>query len=647
VNGRLAAALGLLAASCSEPAVGRPEDPGLTGVGLGTLAPDVLLPGTIVTVTGESFVDEPWGDSQLHLAGGEEESAPLDVRLAAHYVDARTLEAVVDAHAFAALGGDGASFAGTAEIEVRSAVDQRVYHTTLLDTSFVLRERLSPRIDSLLQVGVIFPNEPLALTGSGLLLRGEGVTVAVVEGCFTPEGADGCEAIAAIEVPVSTTDPFDRTHGSFAFAPEIAGIAPGRFEGTVLLRNRHASELVLDSPPLAVTYDLQRPIVYGASTDDASLGEYVTITGGGFVGGEGSTLLAFTGTFTSDDTGLVQQLDEELLPELVDGHTIRYVINEDDALGQLLDVRYDSGTFEGVVTPSIEWHGDEVIGDPSPFAFHLAKVHQVVYVAFTPAYLESLRAFGLRAVDSRIRTRVLEVIRRDFATIGVEVRDQVPDDFAYYAEVDVGGPDPNGLGLLGYDNTPGKDTENVRLYDRIGGVNAVTQQDGYPGFGGVFIESLLGYSEHPGALAMSSSPDPRFDAIFDPFRPDRGGTPVGAADLAGGEVPTLAGSDGCPAAGSDRSQQIGCAVWALASMIGSTVSHELGHSLGLADPYGPDFHDLGDEDDRLMDADRPFAERAELDGEGPSRFCDAEYVYLRAILPTADPDDPSPRPPCS
>ena len=50
--------------------------------------------------------------------------------------------------------------------------------------------------------------------------------------------------------------------------------------------------------------------------------------------------------------------------------------------------------------------------------------------------------------------------------------------------------DPNGLGLFGYDNTPGKDDGNTRLYDKLGGLNAQTQQDGYPGYGGVFLESI-------------------------------------------------------------------------------------------------------------------------------------------------------------
>jgi hypothetical protein len=50
----------------------------------------------------------------------------------------------------------------------------------------------------------------------------------------------------------------------------------------------------------------------------------------------------------------------------------------------------------------------------------------------------------------------------------------------------------------------------------------------------------------------------------------------------------------------------------------------------------------------MMDngGDRPFGERAEFEGEGPANFCVTEYEYLRQILPTADPDDPTERPTC-
>ena len=76
--------------------------------------------------------------------------------------------------------------------------------------------------------------------------------------------------------------------------------------------------------------------------------------------------------------------------------------------------------------------------------------------------------------------------------------------------------------------------------------------------------------------------------------------------------------------------------------------HEIGHSLGLANPYAEGFHNAGDGENRLMDSggDRPFFERAELEGQGPGVFCDDEYQYLREVLPTSDPPNEIERPGC-
>ena len=178
-------------------------------------------------------------------------------------------------------------------------------------------------------------------------------------------------------------------------------------------------------------------------------------------------------------------------------------------------------------------------------------------------------------------------------------------------------------------------------------MNAVTQEDGSPGYGGVFIESLFAFSTHPGDHAAEvDQSDERFDEIFDHFRPDQDGSPVTSGDLAGGAVDELTDSSSCPA--SDRDAQIACAVFVLGSTVGTTLSHEIGHSLGLANPFGEGFHNNSDEPKRMMDngGDRPFGERAEFEGEGPANFCVTEYEYLRQILPTADPDDPTERPTC-
>jgi hypothetical protein len=135
-----------------------------------------------------------------------------------------------------------------------------------------------------------------------------------------------------------------------------------------------------------------------------------------------------------------------------------------------------------------------------------------------------------------------------------------------------------------------------------------------------------------------------FDQIFDPFRADQDGQPVTASDLSG-DLPPADGSS-CPA--SDRKGQIACAIYVMGNLVGGTLAHEIGHSLGLANPYMEGFHNAGDAPNRLMDAggDRPFLERAVLQGQGPGVFCDDEYAYLRQILPSSDAPNGVTRPGC-
>jgi hypothetical protein len=260
--------------------------------------------------------------------------------------------------------------------------------------------------------------------------------------------------------------------------------------------------------------------------------------------------------------------------------------------------------------------------------------------------VESLRAYGLRALDTAIRERVLDVMARDYAGINLELRTEEPDDLDLYTIVEIAGEDPNQQGLLGYDNTPGKDFNNERLHDRIGSFNAQTEAEGFAAYGGVFVESMFTFSSHPPAGLVADAPSPLFDAIFDPLREDRGGRPVSSTDDVDGGITVPDSGAACP--GTDRPTQVACAVWTLGSLIGTTASHELGHALGLAQPMVTNaFHNLGDGPSRLMDAgaQRPFEERAEL-GDGPGVFCESSYQYLRNILPTGEPSPDVERPPC-
>ena len=480
------------------------------------------------------------------------------------------------------------------------------------------------------------------IEGDGFLFGDEeGRTVAVVSGCFQAEGEGSCLPVTATEIDGTPETLFDRTRVVFPFHPRIAGIHPGEFVGTVVVKNVHGDGEAVSGAPIPVTYQLLSPVVTGFAPEIASLGQYVLIDGGGFGGPDShfpamSTMLHLEGTFIKDGqtTGVPVTLD--LGTEFVSGHRVRYVISEDDELADLMDLRKDAGRFTGTVTPTLRTGDDEVLGDTVPVSFGIGHVKQVVWVRFLPSYVESLRHFGLRAMDARIRERVLAIARRDYAGVNIEFRTEPPTDFALYSTVELSGPDPNGRGLFGYDNTPGKDVGNLRLYDKIGGVNAQTLEDGNEGYGGVFIESFFRLGKHPGRFGELNEEmsDEIFDQIFDPFRPDVGGRTVEASDVAGISSWRTDG-EGCPV-GSDRKEQLRCAVFVLGSLIGTTMTHEVGHSLGLANPTASDPHNYGDEPNRLMDSGgaRSVRERAELDGQGPSVFCKDDFDYLARILPT-------------
>src|SRR5439155_15462298 len=127
---------------------------------------------------------------------------------------------------------------------------------------------------------------------------------------------------------------------------------------------------------------------------------------------------------------------------LDDGRRVRYVLNTDDALGRALDLRNETGELTGSMTPVVSYGGAQVRGQPRPVSFAIAPVKQVVVLDFETSYTEGLRDFGLRAVDDKIRDRILAVCRDAYQGVNIEFRTTPPTDFALFETVELVGVDP-------------------------------------------------------------------------------------------------------------------------------------------------------------------------------------------------------------
>lgn len=677
----LLALLAVLACAPSSSGLSDP-DPGLADLALVALGPQVLLPGSQIVLTGRSFPSPGDGSLSLLLSGNLKSSqgvkSTFDVRLRAEYVSATEAHVLVGAELFSALGTTDGTFDAHAVLIVESAIDLSSHNSPPLRVDLEVRSVLQPVLATVeMGDGPLHPNDWVVVHGDGLLLGGsEGQTVAVLDGCFVPDGVTGeCTSfgrpVVGVEVPLRPlpTRPLDRHVGIFAYSPSIHGIRPGRFAGQVLLKNQQIGTPPVRSDSRALAVTQVAPELRSFTPSAASLGQYVELQGAGFIGGRPgeATLVRLLGQFMLAGAPLMIPVDLDIVIEPVrrypDGPVGRYVLDETDALGQALaprgGLRQAAGTFNGTATLILRAGKESVTGLPTAVQLTLLPVKQLVLVKFLPSYRESLRLFGLRAVDLAVRARVFDVARRDYAGANIEFREvdadaAPPSDFALYTVVEIGGSDPNGLGYLGYDNTPGRDRQNLRLYDRIGGVNAVTQNDGAPGYGGVFAEQLLGFSAHPGNVEPIQSPGADralFDRIFDPLRPDVSGAAAAATASEAAAVPALTDGSICPVEPGDRPHLIACAIFVLGNLIGTTMTHELGHSLGLANPANAsgDYHNNGRVLGRIMNSGglRSFRERAELGSGGPAVFCDTDFAYLQRILPGGTPPRfPPPRPLC-
>jgi hypothetical protein len=585
--------------------------------------PDLVLPGTWIHMHGKGFVDETRGALIVFLErGGSRRMVVLE------RIDDTYIKFQIDADLFSALGGPG-PFVGTLCVQADYTGGRSQSHTT--EVIWTLREIIKPRLNRFTATeGIVYLGSDTRGEGVGFLLDGEGETQLRLSGTFTPEGKAPAPWSGSFAVLAERRDLLDGP-----FPVEALGISPGVFVGDLIVVNVHADEREVAGNGLrGVTIELGRTVILWVDPLEASRGQWLWFTGRGFVAGSARTAVRIEGTFTArggDVTDLTGDNALEIFPEVISGDVMQYVLRvTPDGRGGVEGLGAVAGILKASATPMVYSGVDFEEGIPlakmtliDPL-LRVGSQKQVVYMKYLPGFTDALRDFGLRNVESHIRDRILEVVNRDYKAdqldgINIEWRTSRPTDFMEYSVIEIGGKDPNNVGLIGLDNSMskrGKDMGNLHFDDVVGGLAC---EGGHYAYGGVFVSSYLALS--PKAPRPMNIASPTFDEVFGPFMPSEGGTPVKA-----GEYP----------AGS-RSDKIGRAIHALGSMIGNTISHEIGHTLGLAFGGGVKtiFHNTVPTDNQIMDAGfhRDFEERAEQNGCGPARFTDENWNYLKRILP--------------
>ena len=500
--------------------------------------------------------------------------------------------------------------------------------------SWSFEEELSPVVDFELP-SQLFTNAAVTLDGAGILRPEEGQTTAVIEDGEFRADAGHVIDLGAETLPVEWKGA--RDSGQLRFDPAVLGVHPGQLEATVRFENRLADGTTLEeaASPRDVESSLERTFIADISPSQASRGQLVELDGRGFVlppSGAGYGMwLRFEGTLTPSDPQAQSQHFEGSSAaigepwEVVDDETIRQDVWYEVEGRELQGLGAVPGTFDGTITPVLYDEYGEVEGLAWQGDFEVLPTKQVVYLKYLPAFTTALDRYGLASVEREIRDRILEVVHRDYDGINIEFVDSEPDDFAAFATVEIGGPDPTGNQAFGFDNTyhdQPKDTGNLHLDDYLGGINPETGEEFNNPYGGIFVESFAAFSPtiHP-EMGHASK---RFDEIFGPFMAELGGDRVRAAEWPDGE----------------RTDEIEEAVRVFANVVGNTISHEMGHALGLAffegdwEEPGMRYHNM-DGDGHIMDAgiERSFKQRAELDGQGPEVFSPENRAYLEEILP--------------
>ncbi|MEC9398548.1 MAG: hypothetical protein VX475_13060, partial [Myxococcota bacterium] len=322
-----------------------------------------------------------------------------------------------------------------------------------------------PVVSAIERSATIYPGQHLEITGRHFLRPEEGTTYAIVDsGSVAVDGEAEPRDVSGRRVAVRWSD--SRTKAILPALPQVFGIHPGRFEATFRFESELRGSSVALKGENRVTFSGQmaRPKISRMNPLSGSRSQIVSIEGRGFLPNNSESgygmYLRYEGGFTPDADPertidyraqrAIERSPLRVASEALIEQDVWYTVDQDtftlSGLGAM------PGKFEGRVIPVLLYGAEQEVGQGLPMTFRVLPTKQIGYLGFLPSFSESLELFGLTNVESDIRALIFEVLRRDYNGINIQFVDAPPDNFQDFMTIEVGGPDPTGQNLLGYDN---------------------------------------------------------------------------------------------------------------------------------------------------------------------------------------------------
>lgn len=594
------------------------------------IEPADWLLGTRVTIIGSGFIPAATGSMRATIDGNASGVRILvSVNLAVESKNKAFF--VITPDILATLPVDGPTIEGNLKVERLGPSGVRASATITFSARAV--SRLSPVITKLEPLNV-YPGEELELSGEGFLLPGEAL---LAEDMKAHEGHTSLRfsgfLISENRTAITVTAPVQTTARNSAvlmLTPDLFGIAPFVFEGRVQAVNifgEAAQAVEIASNQMPIRLEMNPTRLDALTPLLVRRGQQLTFLGKGFLPpkNELGTYTFFTFVGLESYAHHITQYGETnplvFLPDAVDDNSaarliIRTLVGAD---GEVSGFGSKRASLKGTFTPYIVFRDKVFAGKALSTTLEVGRQVQVVYLRFLPTFYDALAIYGLGDLAEFIEERIFEVCSSDYKDFSVDFRRTRPKDFAHFLTVEIMGKDPNDAGLFGLDNSFGKDVGNLTLDEVIGGYNAQSEAAGYYPYGGIFVESFKYFSPKFATPKTSFMASETFDLIFGHVMPALGGRPATRQEYE---------------SSGPRGDAVREAVRVMGNLVADTITHEVGHALGLAAVAG-DFHDPGDNPGFIMDAGvfRPFEERAQMPGAAPRVFAPYDYEYLQEILP--------------